>query len=70
MNYDPHHAHRYATLDIDEEGVTISVDLCRRCAASTRWQDEIDGRMFCPPVPLEEDYRCDGCNIHIHLSPM
>lgn len=54
-------ADRYYLLDIvDDEGVSVTLNLCRHCARQLR--ENIDGPCISPPITVEDDYRCDGCN--------
>ena len=57
-------AKRYALNgQVDDEGVTPMVDLCRDCASSYEG-DLVDNY---PLVTIYDDYECDGCGAHIYL---
>ena len=58
-------AYRYATSNLDEDGVTVCVDLCDACAAEA---DDIDGPITAPNVNYIEGYRCDGCGCRVSLN--
>jgi hypothetical protein len=63
-------AHRYPHLTlVDDEGVTVHYDLCKRCAKAWMEADVIDiGPMSCPEVGIEEGYTCDRCGTPITLT--
>jgi len=57
-------AQRYALNgQLDAEGVTPMVDLCRDCAP--RYEGDLMDNF--PPVTIYDDYECDGCGAHIYL---
>jgi uncharacterized Zn finger protein (UPF0148 family) len=62
------YAHRYATDTVDDEGVTIMLDLCHKCAKVLSDLNQIDGRVYCPTVDYHEGYQCDRCDRRIALS--
>ena len=59
-------AYRYATNLVDQDGVTVCVDLCRRCADGVLVMD-IDGPIDAPEVDIVEGYVCDECGRNISL---